>query len=302
MKKYKINSIIFFIPFLLLIFLFFSLTWNEVGFKILNQTFLEKGFVKYYVEDENNHNFEIIISKDVDLQKLKIIKTINEVVYNLNFIKIKNLKYYVYDNLIDISIIPESVIIDDKNLDNYFPSGIKFYYKEALYYKIKIFTGDNFVEIENKYVDEKDLTELITVVIKDPKKYLTENNLQYLAKKLNRDENIIEEMQKQIKELKKSLEELNSEVQKNKKNIDKKISLLNKYIEYLQDTALTLGNQGLFKGPTKISKNVVEAVINLKSKSSNITVKEIVENLKSQSLRVSEWEVRLILLVFYDEF
>lgn len=295
MKRYKINNIFLILIILSILFIFLSLDWNDLGLKVIEKTSLENGIQKYSVEDENKHNFEIILFKNVEMDRLKEINSLNKILFNLKFIDIKNLKYYVTNEDIEISIIPENIVINEKNYNGYFPAGIKFYFVDSLYYKIKIFTGENFIQIENKFIDEKSLTDLISDVIKNPKKYLAENNLQYLSSK-------IDEQEKTINNLKEQLDELKILVKQNKENIDKQIDLINQYIDYLQDTALTLGNQGLFKGPTKISKEVVNAVLKLKNENSNITTKEILDNLKNQNLDASEWEVKLILLVFYDEF
>lgn len=183
------------------------------------------------------------------------------------------LLFMVKEKTIDISVHPNSVLIDSKESSSLIPGGMLFYYDNAtskFFYDFRMLKDKVFVRIKGLYITEVELLKTLSRAAANPNAFIKRNDPDYYHAKL---------------------EELEQERQ-----------LLNQSIFELRVRIVTFQNRSFFGKIKPVDRKVISKVISLKKKNPKWKKAEIEEVLKNESLKFGRKDVQIILGVFYGEF
>lgn len=248
----------------------FAVDWKGAGF-----TQVEAGSTEtesfYILKDSKGNTFKVRYFNELDEKWVGVIKNLNSQLRQWRWMKVKTVSFFQNNGNLEILVVPSSFTYKGINFIPNIPGGIVFIYDYYLNYNFRLNKDNYFVRINDRFINESLLCERMKEAYEDPVSYLKKREPEYFLKKLT-------ELEDTIAELKMSHEKL-------------------------QDSVLYYENSGFLGfGNTKISRNTIRKVIELRTKNSSMKAPEIVKALEKEKIKASEKEVNLILNVFYGEY
>jgi len=254
-----------------------SMDWSSIGFSVVESG--EKDTEKFVVlKDSQNNQFRVRYYDDFNEKWGKVVKSLNTDFRNWKSMKVQKLEFFQNNDSLEILVVPSSFKYKGVNFIPSIPGGLVFIYDYSLNYNFRLNKDNYFVRINDRFVNEAFLCERMKEAYDDPVSYLKKREPEFFLQKLN-------ELEDSLLKLKKS-----------------HAAILESHGK-LQDAVMYYENSGFLGfGNTKIKKDVVKKVIELKKDKPSLKAPEIVKVLEKQKVKASEKEVSLILNVFYGEY
>ncbi len=277
------------IGFILILIIFisspiFAYDWSKHNIKVENTESKETETI-LTLKAEDNTVFSVRFKDDVDEVAANSILKLNADFRKWKYMEVKSLEFVVQKNLIQTIIIPQKYNYMETDILPHIPAGMMFDYTDSLAYNFRINADNNFIRIEGAFINENILAEKIVKAIKDPILYLTTDNPKFLLRKIT-------DNQKTLEDLKNDYLKLLSEHK----------DLMDRH-EKLKNAVMTLHNTGVFGiGVNEINKSLIQKIISLKKENPKLTKDEIVKALEKEKIEFKNYEVFLILSVYYNEF
>lgn len=222
------------------------------------------------LKDSRNHVFTVVETVPVsDLFVTKILRYKDEF-FAMRTLAIKSLTFTVYEDSFEVVLMPASFVIDGKDLNEYLPSGMLFYYQNDLNYDFRMNIGTVFMKIKGLYINEDAMVRKIRSAVSDPDAYIRRDDPDFVLSKLD-------ELEGEIEYLKNAVFEA-------------------KYAE------VCLANRGFFGGSRPVSREFVNTVLQYKTDHPAASYANIVIEFDRQGMQYSKKELKLILEVFFNEF
>lgn len=153
----------------------YAFNWKSLNVDTVNQE--EDGSKTILIlSDQENRVFKVITEEEIITSKLaeKIIKFKNDF-YSWRNIRLQELSFMVFANLLDVVIIPRQIIYNDQNLATAIPAGITMSYNPALdlmHYDFRLMKENLFLRIDGDYLNEERLMAEIASAYENPAAYL----------------------------------------------------------------------------------------------------------------------------------
>ncbi len=273
----------------------FSYDWEQNGFKITAMTG-DTSSTKYLILKDSNGRVIYVEDKDIDEVDAAEIAKMTNIFYNLQNIKVAELKFVTSDTGLSVFLKPASFVYNDLDINTYLISGMQFsYYTNTLNYNFRIKNNNMFLKVTGVYIDEKSLCDKISEAITDPQSFLKRRDTEFLLMKIDQLEQKFEKMQAENLAAIKKLEEANNVLgEESKNNSDN----LNK----LRSAVVSFQNDRFFGSADPISASKVEKIIELKKSNPKYTKTEIKDKMDKDKADVSEGEIEIVLNVFFNEY
>lgn len=219
------------------------------------------------LKDRQNHVFKVTYQDEAMAGKLaeKIIRYKDEF-YSWRQIRLKEVSFVVSPNFLEIIIIPSEIIHNKDNLAGAIPAGITMTYyleKDVLRYDFRIMKDNLLMRIPGDYRNEDEMVAKLTYAYDNPLIYLRRGDPEALRQE-------IEELNDKLEKLRQAFIYLNNE------------NWINRYKTIPQETILK--------------------VIELKQKNPKLTSKALWKELKKQKVKITRQELKLVLILYFNEF
>ena len=244
----------------------YAIDWQGLGANVTDKK--EDGSRRTLtLKDGQNHVFKVTYQDETMAGKLagKIIQYKNEF-YSWRQIRVKEASFVVSDNFLEIIIIPMELMHNKTNLAGAVPAGITMTYyleKDILRYDFRIMKDNLLMRIPGDYKNEDEMVAKLTFAYDNPLTYMRRGDPESLLQE-------IEELQDKLEKLRQAFIYLNNE------------DWINRYKTIPQETILK--------------------IIQLKQKNPKMNSKELWKELKKQKIKITKHELKLVLILYFNEF
>lgn len=200
-------------------------------------------------------------------------------------------------------LIPSRFEYQGKNLLPHIPGGLFFTTTgDDVKFDFRVKSGDYIIRFQGQLIDEHSFLNHIISAIDDPAQYIRNNDPSYLSSR-------IDELREQVVVLGEQNGLLITNLEQKLKEQEALIISLqaeNQALKAAKDNiaaaVVAALSKGLFSAPKSPSSEIINRIIILKQQNNNATVAEIGTQLKAQGLRVSDKEIRAIIMVYFGEY
>lgn len=218
------------------------------------------------LKDRKNKVFKIIYHDEAMLEKVapKINKYKKEF-YDWQEITFTDISFMVFDNYLEVIVIPQKIAHQQTNLAKAIPAGITMLSppdQEKMHYDFRIIKDDYFLRIEGDYTNEE---ELITKL-----RYAYDYPLVYLRRA---DSGLV-----------------------------KGGSQNGATDEKTRQALLYLLNEDWNGRPKSVPPAIINQVVELKENNPWMSKRELWKVLKKDKVKISKRELELILIIYFNEF
>ncbi len=242
--------------------------WTTLGLSVV-ETGQVDGKVSTTLKDASGHTFVVVEAAPVTDSFAKKIIRYKDEFYGMTSITIDTLTFQVNEDSFDVILLPKTFVVDGKNLLEYLPSGMLFYYQNDMIYDFRMMIGSVFMKINGLWINEDALLRKIRQAASDPEAYIRRADPDYFLSKLDEFEGEMEVLKTEVFEAKYAL--------------------------------VCLMNRNLF-GFRPVSREFVNAVLQYKTENPSAGLEEISKAFTEQGMRFSQKELKLVLNVFFNEF
>jgi hypothetical protein len=219
------------------------------------------------LKDSQNHTFKVTYQDEATAEKLadKIIKYKN-LFYNWQQSRLKEVDFVISPSFLEIIIIPQEIMHNKANLAGVIPAGITMTYypdKDVLRYDFRIMKDNLLMRIYGDYRTEDEMTGKLFYAYDNPLLYLRRGDPEALIQE-------IEELKEKLEKLRQAFIYLNNE------------DWINRYKIIPQENILK--------------------IIEIKNGNPKITEKELWKELKKQKIKITKHELKLVLILYFNEF
>ncbi len=243
--------------------------WSKTGLTFINSTSEDNAIVNF-LKDKTGLPVEIRSRfETIDPSELTRVKTLCEKVFDIPGIKPKKLLIQVGGDQLEGLLIPESVVIDNKNITDSVQNGLLFIYGGTFVHDFRIKSKNILVRIRGRFETPQILTKKILEAWENPELYARKNDPDYFSDRLS--------------------------------NHDEQLLKLTDEVEFLKRNLLYFQNVGFLSPPKNVDEKALQKVLALKRAETKLTLKEISEKCKAESLKISEQEIKLIFTIYFNE-
>lgn len=244
----------------------YAIDWPGLGANVTDKK--EDGSrVILTLKDLQNRTFKVTYQDEAMAGKLadKIIQYKNEF-YTWRQIRMKELSFVVSSNFLEIIIIPQEIMHHQTNLAEAIPAGITLTYyleKDVLRYDFRIMKDNLLMRIPGNYRTEDEMVGKLIYAYDNPMLYLRRGN----------PESLLQE-----------IEELNDKLEK------------------LRQAFIYLNNEDWISRYKTIPQETILKILELKQKNPKLTPKELWKELKKQKVKITKQELKLVLILYFNEY
>jgi len=198
----------------------------------------------------------------------KIINIFNEL-SRWKELSILDLRFSASGNSVEAAVQPQELDIDGTNVTSYIPSGLYFVIDTSFRYDFRMVKDRVFMKIKGLFIDKDELLLKMKRALENPANYVQLTDPEYIFNKMN--------------------------------ELEDDVSLLRRENDKLRLSLVSLQNRGFFGNVMPVSEEKVQKVIALRKANDKLTRKDIMLKLKDEKPAYSEWEVALILGLYFNQ-
>ncbi|NLY75981.1 MAG: hypothetical protein GX075_11880 [Firmicutes bacterium] len=239
--------------------------WEKNGVKLLDRS--ESGSkTSLTLKDEKNQVFKVTYQDQTMLERVapKVIKFKNEF-YGWRRIKFSEISFMVFDNFLEVIIIPREITHRDQNIASAVPAGITMLSepnREVMHYDFRIIKDNLFLRIEGDYLNEDELMSKLSYAYDYPSLYL------------KRGESPPDPNDKQSA------------------GIDEKT----------RQALIYFLNEDWYGRYKAVPPETIKKVIELRQNNPWLTKNQLWKALKKEKVKLTKRELELILIIYFNEF
>lgn len=244
----------------------YAIDWTSRGANVTDKR--EDGLrVILTLKDGQNRIFKVTYQDETMAGKLadKIIQYKNEF-YSWRQIRVKEVNFVISPNFLEIVIIPFEIMHNKANLAGAIPAGIIMTYyleKDVLRYDFRMMKDNLLMRISGDNKAESEIVAKLAYAYDNPLLYLRRGDPEALLQE-------IEELKDKLEKLRQAFIYLNNE------------DWINRYKTIPQETLLK--------------------IIDLKQQNPKLTEKELWKEIKKQKIKITRQELKLVLILYFNEF
>lgn len=213
---------------------------------------------------------EIKHRSEITDAQAKRISELQKTFESWQYIKADRIRYNIEGSRIEINVNVETFSYQGTQAQDNLPSGMIFVATDSLQYGFRLAVNNMFIKIRGYYSNEKEVAEKISAAIKDPGSYLKTRDPEYMATRIER--------------------------------LDQKLTALEANQKKIQAAVIGLHNTGFFSGPEQVTWQKINHVLEAKKSNPALNAENIQQQIEKKGIEISEKEVELILIVFYNQF
>lgn len=218
------------------------------------------------LKDKKEQIFKLVYQDEKMLDKAapKIIKYKNEL-YGWREISFIELNFLVFDDFLEVIVMPEKIMHNDNNLATAVPSGITMVSKpdqDLMRYDFRIIKDNYFLRIDGDYLSEGELMAKLCYAYDYPSLFL----------------------------------------QRSETNVGGAGSPNGVNDEKTRQALIYLLNEDWNGRPKSVPSETIKKVVNLRQNNPWMSKTELWEELKREKIKVTKREFELILIIYFNEF
>jgi hypothetical protein len=184
-------------------------------------------------------------------------------------LSIQDIRFSATATSVEAVVQPLELAIDGTNVAAYIPSGLYFVIDTSFRYDFRMVKNRVFMKIKGLFIDKDELLLKMKRALENPANYVQLTDPEYIFNKMN--------------ELEDNVSQLRSENSK------------------LRLSLVSLQNRGFFGNVMPVSEEKVQKVLALRKANDKLTRKDLMLKLKDEKPAFSEWEVALILGLYFNQ-
>lgn len=243
----------------------YALNWKKFDAEVTN---ISKDGPKTTItlKDKKDKVFKVVYHDEAMLEKVvsKIIRFKNEF-YGWREISFADISFLVFDNYLEVIVIPHEIIHQQNNLAKAVPAGITMMSppdQDKMYYDFRIIKDNHFLRIDGAYLDEAELVNKLRSAYDYPLIYL----------------------------------------QRGKSAGAKAGDAGSGSDENTRQALLYFLNEDWNGRPKSVPSETIAKVVELKQNNPQMTKGELWKVIKNEKVRITKRELELILIIYFNEF
>jgi len=284
----------------------YSISFQDAGYTVDRQ--YQDGGISYAdLTDGQGHELTVGLSAgELTANQSNLLRTIVGRLYDLQYVKIENLKVVFSAGRVEIVLIPSAFNYNGMDLAQFMPSGMQFYYTDYLEYDFRLRVNQYFLRFAGQYTDEKTFADRLVEVVKNPTSFLRSQDPEYMLQRLDTIEKALGDSTRANRETLSRVAALAEQVTKLQTQLDAADAsrdALVRQMQLLEYGVMVLHNRGWLFGTINLPDHAaVEKAIELKKANPNWTKDELATELKKGGYKISGNELFLILGLYFNEF
>lgn len=272
----KRKNLLWILCFLWLPYSTFFASFESANIKeIFSEVINEKKHKKF--QDLQKKEFSVIYTNNISQdQENKILKA-REIFLKWPQLEIKQMIFTLSTATIEIWILPTSFETSFGDITPYMPSGMTFYFTDALFFDFRMKKEQFFFKMRGNYLSFENFISQIHKALENPFAYIRLYDPDYYLLKM-------EEYSQDLEKLK---------VLANKQE---------KELETLRNAVIYLHNSGFLSGSSAINQNTLKKVIDLKKANPKLSKADLKKELEKDKIKISSQEIDLIFAVYFNHF
>lgn len=272
--------------------------------KILLLIIFTLGITLYSLEtDITNKSGNIItVTSTTELtdQQQNLVLRTYEMLTSWEELVIEEIKFIYEEDKLSVLLSISSLIYQSTELSKYMPSGIQFYYETFYEYDFRMFKDSLFMRLKGQYFSKENLFEEIYKAAEDPILYVQVHDPSYLIRQIDGLREVNNQQNKAIDDL----INMNNELKENlTKSTAESIKTLTQNttdsINNITAAIIALDNRNFWGKLADFNKDVVPLIIEIKTDNPQITVKEVVKQLKNNGVTTTSKTVEAVFILYF---
>ena len=322
------------IVFLLIGSMAFAVSFTDLGYTVQRQ-YTDSGVTYSDLTDSQGRTVTVGLSEvELTQGQAGILKKMVNDFYALQYVRIDSLKVVFSGSRVEAVVIPSSFRYDGMDLAAYMPSGMQFFYTNALTYDFRLRVDNYFLRFSGQYTDERSFAERLVQTIKNPTEIIRSQDPQYMLQRIDTLEKALGESVSELRQnesrtnalakeadaLAKEVDTLKSDGALMQTKYDKLLAdgsdLTTKYntlkangdallsqLERLRYGVMVLHNRGWLFGTIYLpDQKAVKRAVELKTQNPSLTKDQLAKTLQDEGYKISGNELFLVLGLYFDDF
>ncbi|MGA2976497.1 MAG: hypothetical protein ABSF77_14405 [Spirochaetia bacterium] len=239
----------------------------------------------FVLKDATGRTYTVSVKEDPTPETAAQITKLKDLFFSWQNITIGSLRFTITGTLIEALIFPERLVVGGNDLRPFAPAGLFFSYTSALdlQYDFRVTKDNLFMRVSGRYSGEEEVEQKIADAIANPTAYLQRSDAEYLLSRIDQSQTDIAGMQAALDALSKSLQSLSAQM------------------EALRYNAMTRENVEWLFFPTPIPRAGIARILALKRDSPALTPAEAASRLKTEGIKMTDQEVRIVFKYYFEE-
>ena len=250
-----------------------ALDWQSLKTSLVDKN-VENSKTVLTLKDAQNQVFKVTYQDEEIISKMinPIVKYKNEF-YKWHSVRIKELNFVVFANILEVVIFPQEIKHNNLNLVDAIPAGITMTYypdQNKLRYDFRIMKDNQTVRIVGEYLSEDELMTKVFFAYDDPLGYLQRTDPEYLNDEIDK--------------LKRKLTELADENEK------------------IRQTLIYFYNEDWYNHLKPVPTETIKRIVNLKRNNKDMNKSKLWKVVKKEKINITKREFDLIITIYFNEF
>lgn len=232
------------------------------------------GTAQAWLEDKAGRRFAVSWQREPTADDARKVGEVAEALLGWDQLAVRTLAVLVTADGLEVSLVPSRFTVRDKDVTEFLPAGMAFYYKDFLAYEFRMVKESVSMKLSGRFVSRAEFAVALANALDNPLAYSSKTN--YLER----------------------LDLLDSETARLKLENQR----LRAEHEALRHAVIALFNTGFLRGPREVAKASILKLVELKQKHPDKKPDELRKLAEGDGVKLSSGEVELILRVFFNDF
>lgn len=276
----------------------------------------------------NGKGMEIVVRSTGPLtasNERLIVKTY-KTFYNWDEFDIRAAEMVFEGKSLSIIFLLNKLVYKGINIAPYLPSGIQLYYETFYEYDFRMFKDSLFMRLKGQYYSKGEFLDELYNAVNDPLLYIQTRDPSYIIRQIDELRTTNNEQSKFLHQLDERnlnlLDQHEALLEQHQALVERHDSLLSDFETLLEnhnnlqtaynqtvtekdlltDGVLSLANRSFFGSLGVWDRTIVDKVIELKTATPAMTVKECAAAIKAEGLKVANKTIEAVYIVYFGEF
>jgi hypothetical protein len=260
-----------------------ALEFEDYGYDVVERR-VEDGIEQYRVRDTDGREIIFGAVGSLDTETLEVMERFMTALRQFQHLDADSVKIVYIDGRYDILVFPSRFEYDGEDILPLVPSGIQFYYSEFLEYDFRLFVSNLFVRMQGQFVNEEIFMERVVRAARNPEQYIQSQDPAFMLERIN------------------DLEQIALRLQDVTRSQQREMETLTRELDRLRFGSIVLSNRGFFGGLRGPDRELVDAVVAVKTENPEFTQEQVRDHLAARGINAGSREILLIFSVYYNEF
>jgi hypothetical protein len=163
------------------------------GLRVVEESRLENNLL-FMVRDRAGRQFSVVSPGAVAESRWRVVADLHDTFYAWPGLEVEALRFYLREDGIDATVDPAALRYEGRELSAYMPSGIGFYYSQALYYDFRLKKGNLFLRVSGRWIGPDEFGARVADALARPDVYLQSQSPEQIAARLTEHDRLLADL------------------------------------------------------------------------------------------------------------